>query len=102
MKPLHIARAQPGIYFNPVLPETIPVKDCLACEFTSKYYISILAHSSEADLLTTVIPPCCSPQAASRKAKAGAEATTSTTKVNAGRNQKSMISIIDRWQDELL
>jgi hypothetical protein len=63
MKPLHIARAQPGIYFNPVLPETIPVKDCLACEFTSKYYISILAHSSEADLLTTVIPPCCSPQA---------------------------------------
>jgi hypothetical protein len=22
MKPLHIARAQPDIYFNPVLPET--------------------------------------------------------------------------------
>jgi hypothetical protein len=40
MKPLHIARAQPGIYFNPVLLETIPVKDCLACEFTSKYNIS--------------------------------------------------------------
>ena len=78
MKPLHIARAQPGIYFNPVLPETI--KDCLACESTSpqvKYHISTQQRGRTViPLYTTRLG--CSPhknsQARSKQESKGAEA----------------------------
>ena len=90
MKPLHIARAQPDIYFNPVLPERI--KDCLACESTSTVYKKQAGKQRRRSKDSIV-----KQRQALLKLMRCAYQAGKKSKIN-----DIYYFIIDRWQDELL